>query len=557
MKAADSFLDKPVSIDLARRKDLFRPVLLSPAPQQDAELADLIEQDGRDRLERGLTCGLDRYYSVVPDLIAKPISLDAAIDISLRSIAIADGCTSPQEKHAECLLRSYPELSGPIRLAALLNNQMVSTSGMGASGANRRKRVFPKRIGPVLEDGKPRYELLRPLGRGSSGTVCEAIDHLLSDSGHSAKVAVKLIPVDPATAQRQTAEATKARRVEHVGVVRVLDRGLTEDGELYLVYELVSGGDLQSWFDERAKSISPVRVAELLVGIASGVQAAHSAGLVHCDLKPSNILMTAEGRPQVSDFGVSAMTEPFPNMADQNAGGVPVGNLAFAAPEQIRRSALFASPLVDVYALGGLLYYLLSGVLPNGSTPEEVAHTHHPLEGRRSPPSVRVIAPAVDGRLNRVCARALHPRAEERYPTAGELAADLSAWLGKRPIGWMRESLASRSRLWVRRSPMAAAFAACSVAAVLVGGFTAGYLASVARTATKLASATDRTLQTGNQSLEGFYKVLDSPEGQKMSSDELMAALLASVGTIQPHPKQVRPPGNGNTQSAEPPASVK
>lgn len=547
MKVVDGHLTSPVRVDA----DLFRPVLLSPAPQQDAELADLIEQDGRDRLDRGLACDLDRYYSVVPDLIAKPISLDAAIDISLRSIAIADGCSSPQERHAECLLKSYPELAGPIRLAALLNNQLVSTSGMGASGKNRRNRVFPRRIGPALEDGNARYELLRPLGRGSSGTVCEAIDHLLSDSGHSAKVAVKLIPVDPATAQRQTAEATKARRIEHSGVVRVLDRGLTDDGELYLVYELVSGGDLQAWFDERGKSIAPSRAAELLAGIASGVQAAHSAGLVHCDLKPSNILMTNQGRPLVSDFGVSAMTDPFPGMAGESFGGVPIGNLAFAAPEQIRRSAMFASPLVDVYALGGLLYYLLSGQLPNGSTPEEVARTHSPAEGRRVPPSVRAIAPVVDERLARVCGRAMHPRPEERYPTAGELAADLAAWLEKRPIAWMKDSLSYRVGLWIRRSPVAATFAACSIAVLLVGGFTTGFFANRASTATQYASATDRTLQTGNEVFTEFYKLLDSPEGQKMTNDELMAALIALMNKVQPHPNRLQQPAKPKAQPSQ------
>lgn len=115
-------------------------MLLSPAPQQDAELADRqVEQDGRDRLDRGLPCGLDRYYSVVPDLIAKPISLDAAIDISLRSIAAHGRMRDAlQEKHAECLLKSLSGTRWADPPRCRLNNQLVSTSGMGATGPNRR-----------------------------------------------------------------------------------------------------------------------------------------------------------------------------------------------------------------------------------------------------------------------------------------------------------------------------------------------------------------------------------------------------------------------------------
>lgn len=542
MRAVNAFLSRPVAVSVPVSEESFRPVLLSPAPQQDAELADLIEQDGRDRLDRGLPCGLDRYYSVVPDLIAKPISLDAAIDISLRSIAQTDGCAAPQEKHAECLLKSYPELAGPIRLAALLNNQLVSTTGMGATGPNRRRRVFPMRVGPALEDGKARYELLRPLGRGSSGTVCEAIDHLLSDSGHAAKVAVKLIPVDPANAQRQTAEATKARRIEHPGVVRVLDRGLSDEGELFLVYELVPGGDLQAWFDERGKAITPKRAAELLAAIAAGVQAAHSAGLVHCDIKPSNILMTAEGHPRVSDFGVSAITDPFPGMVDGSSGGVPVGNLAFAAPEQVRRSAAFASPLVDVYALGGLLFYLLSGVLPNGSTPEEVSRTHSSIEGRRLPPSVRQHAIEVDSRLDRICARAMHPRAEERYSTAGELSSDLLAWLEKRPILWMKESPTHRTRLWIRRSPVAAMLAVGCVATLVIGGFTTGYFAKLARSEKQFATAVDRTNQSANKVLEEMIRALDPKNGNDVNTADLLKMMDAAIKEVEPHPNMVLPP---------------
>jgi len=471
----------------------FGSLLDTHGPCEDSDLADLIEQDGRWRLERGMACGMDRYRAAVSDLVARPISLDAAIDVSLRWLASRDGCSTPQEKHAECLLKSYPELAGPIRLAALLGNQLLSTSGITASSA-RKTVTLPCSIGPTLDDGRRRYELVRRLGFGSSGLVCEAIDHLLSDAGHAAKVAVKIIPVDPATSQRQAAEATKARRIDHSGVVRVLDRGLTDEGDLFLVYELVVGGDLQSWFEARQRSVDLRTAARLIAAIARGVQAAHSVGLVHCDLKPSNVLMAADDQPRVSDFGVAALTDAQFTGAGAVVSDLPIGNLAFAAPEQIRQNQASASPLVDIYALGGLLYHLTTGSLPNGTSPGEVVRTHDPKEGRTTPPSIRALRPQADERLDRVCARAMQPRQEDRYTTAEELASDLEAWLDRLPIRWMKQSWVSRTRLWIRRSPAFAALWAGCAALLVGGGFVSGYFEHQALTSSRQATRLQKRL---------------------------------------------------------------
>jgi hypothetical protein len=115
----------------------------------------------------------------------------------------------------------------------------------------------------------------------------------------------------------------------------------------------------------------------------------------------------------------------------------------------------------------------------------------------------------------------------------------------------MKDSLSYRVRLWIRRSPVAATFAACSIAVLLVGGFTTGFFANRASTATQYASATDRTLQTGNDVFTEFYKLLDSPEGQKMTNDELMAALIAFMNKVQPHPNRLQPPAKPNVQPSQ------
>jgi hypothetical protein len=465
-----------------RAESAFTLLLDSRHPVDDAELAELIEIDGRSRLEQGLECDLSRYRSAVPDLASRPISLDAAIDVSLRSLARRDGEHVPQVRHVDRLVADCPELAAPIRLAAVLGNQLLSTGGIAEIVPRRTPVRLPYSIGQRLEDGRCRYELLRPLGEGSNGRVFESIDHLLSDAGHVAKVAVKLIAVDQATIHRQTAEATKARRIEHPSVARVLDRGLTHDGDLFLVYELVVGGDLHSWFDSQGRRIELRRAAELVAEIARGVQAAHSAGLIHCDLKPSNILIAADGGPRVTDFGVAALTDEG-GAGGSEAGRIPIGNLAFAAPEQIRQSVSAASPLVDVYALGGLLYYLATGQLPNGSSAAEVVEKHRHGQGAGEMRPISATRRDADERLDRICDRAMRMRSEDRYPTAAELAVDLEAWLDNRPIGWMKEGRLTRARLWARRSPRVALLTVLCVACVLGGTFGSGFYARTAQTA--------------------------------------------------------------------------
>lgn len=527
----------------------FAPILESRAPRDDSDLADLIERDGRWHLDRGLPCGLDRYRRAVPDLAARPISLDAAIDVSLRSLALRDGAPSPTPYHTECLLKSYPELAGPIRIAALLNNQIAPTVGP-SSRARLRSFPLPRQVGPEIGPGRRRYELVRALGRGSSGMVCEAIDHLLSDSTHAAKVAVKLIPVDEHTIQRQASEATKARRIDHPGVVRVLDRGLSEDGEVFLVYELIAGGDLQQWFESRDRRI-PLRTAATLVAdIAAGVEAAHAAGLVHCDLKPANVLIDPNGLPRVSDFGVSVAA----SAADSPASGpVPIGNLAFAAPEQVRGTSAQAAPPVDVYALGGMLYYLATGCLPHGSNASEVSATHDPDRPRRIPLSIRARRPDADMRLDRICARALQHDADARFQTAGALAADLNAWLQSRPIPSLDEPFTLRAGLWARRNPRVAALIGLSTLLLLAGGSAAGILAYQARASAQQVQDHERVINHAKDEVHRFYQALQDRNKQNLpmprgDAEKRLNDLKLNV----PGAGSSKPPGDQAPQTPRP-----
>lgn len=293
-----------------------------------------------------------------------------------------------------------------------------------------------------------RYRLEELVGVGRHSLVYRAHDRRLSSEGFEAPVAVKLMK-----SGATDTEALTARRVMHPNVLRVLDRGIDVSGHSYLVVEHVDGGDLS----ERPVPWKPYEAARFMRKVAAGVQAAHSAGVVHCDLKPSNILLTKEGEPKVSDFDLA-----FSPVA---SGKESRGNLAFMSPEQFRGEENAISPPSDIYALGGILYYLLTGKLPHGENRETVNRVH-----AAGGPDV---AAAVHGDLGRICARAMSPLRDDRYHSAGSMVEDLDRYLAHQPIPWIRPSVLHRGILCTRRRPY---LTSALVLTLSLGGTTAAVI---------------------------------------------------------------------------------
>ncbi len=441
-------------------------------PPGDAALAELIEADGREQIEQGRAIELRRYLDAFPGLASRIVPLDAAVEVTLRSMR-AYG-SSPAEA-ARTLAGNYPELAEAIHDAAALADEIVRTSELGDRVEERPTRALPAEFGPPLREGRARYELLALLGRGSTGAVFRGVDRLLSDSGHDAMVAVKVLERTGTAWSRERfiEEATKARRVAHPNVVRVIDRGVTDEGEEFIVYEHEEGGDLHEYM-ESVGTKSHRWCVQVVIGIARGVQAAHSAGLVHCDLKPGNILMTKEGMPKVADFGVAVRRDPTAPAAAWGGGAERIGNVAFISPEQFRMKPGALVPRSDIYAIGGILFWMLTGRLPNGSSVEEVEHTHDPQSGRSRAPSVRAFRRGIDRDLDAICAKCLAPRPDERYESAAQLVEDLDAWSRFEPIKAAKPSSVRRTRLWVRRRPALAS--SLGVLGVLVVGSAAVFV---------------------------------------------------------------------------------
>lgn len=455
----------------------FREILSHAAdPDDDDALAELIEMDGRIRLARGLPVHLQRYLEPVPDLERRPVALDTAIDVTLRSLS---GTSHLAPGAVEALADQYPSLAGPIREAAVLAEAIWSTNALRARFFCKSRRQTPSDFGPRLPGGQARYDLRRLLGAGAGGEVYLAVDRQLSEEGHPAFVAIKLLNTnnhDPWARRRLIDEATKARRINHPNVARVLDRGVSEENEDFIVYELVSGGDLAAWYQLRAATLDLRTAVGIVARIARGVQAAHSAGLVHCDLKPGNVLITPDDEPRVTDFGIAvrAGQKNRPDGPDYPSDR-PVGNLAFVSPEQYRMEEGCLSIPSDIYALGGVLFYLITGVLPNGKTLDEVRQNHNVEAGRREPPSPSEHNPRIDRTLDAICRRAMALRPENRYSSAGALADDLEAWIRREPISWTRPSMGLRVRLWATRRPALAASLALAAVSIVAGGAAAGH----------------------------------------------------------------------------------
>jgi tRNA A-37 threonylcarbamoyl transferase component Bud32 len=301
---------------------------------------------------------------------------------------------------------------------------------------------------PQAVDREGRFELVELVGVTARSWVYKARDTRLSSAASEQQVAVKISRRRVVPGAGAVGEAQWGAAVDHPAVVRMIDAGVTRDGLPYAVMEWMDGPSL-------ATAPRPDLRTRLrwLADLAGAVQAAHSAGVIHCDIKPQNVMLDHHGRPRLTDFDL-AMAE---------AGNTPGlrGTLAYMAPEQFRREPGAHGPRADVYGLGALAFELFAGRPPHGSVPEYVQAAL--LSGAVAP--VAEALADVPKEVRDIVSRALHPVVAKRYQTALELAADIDRYLTFQPIDWQRPSPARRAVLWCRRRP---ARVVIGVAAVLV-----------------------------------------------------------------------------------------
>jgi serine/threonine protein kinase len=264
------------------------------------------------------------------------------------------------------------------------------------------------------------WKLERPLGQGGMGTVWLATR---ADGRFEGKVAVKILNLAFLTARGQERfqrEGSLLARLEHPGIACFLDAGLSSSGQPYLVLEHVDGKPIDAFADDHALSLE-ARI-QLFLQVLAAVEHAHAQLIIHRDLKPSNILVTADGRVKLLDFGIAKLLAGAPGAGDSSltldSGRVLTPR--HAAPEQVRRESLSAA--TDVYALGVLLYLLVSGKHPTS----DLART--PVE------SVQMLLEVEPARLglgdlDNILAKALRKAPADRYQTAAAFADALGSYL--------------------------------------------------------------------------------------------------------------------------------
>jgi serine/threonine-protein kinase len=308
----------------------------------------------------------------------------------------------------------------------------------------------------------PGYAVEAELGRGGMGVVYKA-RHLRLNRTVALKMLLAGAYAGPHDLARFLREAEAEAGLQHPHIVQVHDVG-EYDGRPYFTMEFVEGGSLA---DRLRGTPQPARqAAALLATLARAVQVAHQGGIVHRDLKPANILLTTDGTPKISDFGLARRLQ---GEAGLTQSGVPVGTPSYMAPEQARGETHLIGAAVDIYALGAILYELLTGRPPFRA--ETAAETVLQVMSQEPAPPSRLNA-RVPRDLETICLKCLRKEPEKRYASAEALADDLTRFAEGRPIQARPLGRGARLWRWGRRNPSSAALVATALAVVglAVGG---------------------------------------------------------------------------------------
>jgi serine/threonine-protein kinase len=279
----------------------------------------------------------------------------------------------------------------------------------GAAQSDTDERYWESVIGSRLAD----YQIESHLGRGSMAHVYRA-RHVGLDRLCALKIIdPRLVSRQPAFRERFWAEARAAANLKHPHVVTIYNLGV-DRGYDYIEMEYVPGAvSLREWLVRRGP-FEPLRASKLVRQVVLALEAAHRSGIVHRDVKPANVLLTPQGHAKLADFGLAHQQL---GLAQERLAGTPT----FMAPELFRRAA--ASPQSDIYAVGVMLYYLVSGRLPfAANTIRSLIRLHQ----EQPVPDIRTLVSAIPERLALIVGRCLAKDPAERYSSSLELADELS-----------------------------------------------------------------------------------------------------------------------------------
>jgi len=330
----------------------------------------------------------------------------------------------------------------------------------------------PEAAAAPLAGGHPAtfagYDVLSVLGRGGMGVVYKA-----RQRGLNRLVALKMISsgvhADVDELARFRSEAEAVAHLQHPNIVQIYEVG-EEDGRPFFSLEFVDGVSLAKKIQDAP--LPPREAARLAQVLALAMAYAHGRGIIHRDLKPANVLLTADGTPKIGDFGLAKRLED----VSQTRTGTVLGTPSYMAPEQTEGNSDAVGPLADVYALGAMLYDLLTGRAPfRGTT---VLDTLEQVRVREPVPPVQ-LQPGVPRDLETICLKCLQKDPGRRYASATALAEDLGRFLRGEPILARPVSRGERLWRWCKRNPRTAGLSAAVMLLIAVWAITSSVLAGL------------------------------------------------------------------------------
>lgn len=371
------------------------------------------------------------------------------------------------------------------------------------------------------------WEIERLVGQGGMGEVYQA---RRADQAFELRVAIKLLKRGLDTHQvirRFLLERRILAQLTHPNIAHALDAGAAPDGRPYLVMEYVEGQPVTDYArtGSNGQALSITEMLRLMIVVCQAVQEAHKRQIVHRDLKPSNVLVTAEGQVKLLDFGIAKSLSEEEVDATRMAGEATALTPAYAAPEQILGQAI--TPATDVYALGVMLYELLTARLPHRREGRSASVVVVELDketvlrpsavlrqerGRLPEPERASRLREVSKDLDLIAVKALHPETARRYADAEALGNDLQRLLDQRPILARPDSLAYSANRFVRRNRLVVAAATAVMVALTAGLSIAIWQAGIARTEARSALLQKQRAEQVKEFMLSVFKEQDPYE---------------------------------------------
>jgi tetratricopeptide (TPR) repeat protein/tRNA A-37 threonylcarbamoyl transferase component Bud32 len=441
----------------------------------------------------------------------EPTSVYDVLEVSPSETDLTSGVAHPDDgPKPHATIPSAPTFVAPSDTdlgdgVSLIPDPYASVPATHLSSGDISSQVeFPAGRGPSAWPSLPGYEILGELGRGSMGVVYKARQMKLDRV-----VALKLIlPGSTTDLSRIAREARVIARLQHPNIVQIYEIG-EHNGRPFLALEFCPGGSLAAAIKE--KILPPRRAAEIVEGMARAMEAAHQNRIIHRDLKPANVLLTANGQPKITDFGLAKKLDE----VGKTMPGVIMGTPCYMPPEQAAGETKEMGPVSDTYSLCATLYELLTGRPPFMAS-SALATLSQVLNLDPVPP--RGHQPTVPRDLETICLKGLMKDRSRRYATAQDLADDLRRFLDGEPILARRVPIWERTWKWARRERAQAALVFVALLAGLAGIAGAGlyglYLAEKATTESQKAALAQKELESKSQKAALAEKEAESAKQQ-------------------------------------------